>query len=128
MSESLLKPTNSEMEILQVFWKQGASTVKDINTVLNEKKARGYTTTLKIMQIMADKGLLNRIPQGKLHIYNSAFTEEDIKSRMVDSLIEQVFEGAAMDMVMQALGNYSPSASEISELKELLARMEQVKK
>lgn len=124
MSENPIKPTFSEMEVLQVLWKVGSTTVKEVNTLLSEKKARGYTTTLKIMQIMAEKGLLNRESHGKVHIYSPAYEEDKVKNSMLNSMVDSVFEGAAMQMVIQALGNYKPNESEISELKALLAKYE----
>jgi BlaI family transcriptional regulator, penicillinase repressor len=128
MSDNPIKPTFSEMEILQVLWKLGSTTVKEVNTYLSEKKVRGYTTTLKIMQIMAEKGLLSREANGKVHIYSPVFEESTIKNTMVNSMVDTVFEGAAMQMVIQALGNYKPNELEITELKALLAMYENQKK
>lgn len=128
MTEIQLRPTLSEMEILQVLWKAGPSTVKEVNATLNEKKLRGYTTTLKIMQIMADKGLLKREACGKVHIYTPVHKEEMVKSSMLNSIVDNVFEGAAMQLVIQALGNYRPNEVEITELKALLASFESSKK
>lgn len=119
-----LRPTQAELEILQVLWKAGASTVKQVNEYLNEKKPRGYTTTLKLMQIMAEKRLVDRIAEGKLHIYTARYAEDQVKKSVVSSLVDQVFEGAAMELVIQALGNYKPSHEEISELKSLLNQLE----
>ncbi len=128
MTDNPIKPTFSEMEILQVLWKLGSTTVKEVNTYLSEKKVRGYTTTLKIMQIMAEKGLLSREANGKVHIYSPVFEESTIKNTMVNSMVDTVFEGAAMQMVIQALGNYKPNELEITELKALLAMYENQKK
>ncbi|MFN8279778.1 MAG: BlaI/MecI/CopY family transcriptional regulator [Saprospiraceae bacterium] len=119
-----LRPTQAELEILQVLWKCGASTVKQVNEYLNEKKPRGYTTTLKLMQIMAEKGLVDRTADGKMHIYTARYAEDQVKKSVVSSLVDQVFEGAAMELVIQALGNYKPSHEEISELKSLLDQLE----
>ncbi|MCC6815354.1 MAG: BlaI/MecI/CopY family transcriptional regulator [Saprospiraceae bacterium] len=127
MSDQILKPTHSEMEILQILWKNGSSSVKEVNTILGEKKPRGYTTTLKIMQIMAEKGLLSREANGKLHVYTPTISEYKTKSTVLNSMVDQVYEGAAMQMVIQALGNYRPNEDEINELKALIAKFEQTK-
>ncbi len=118
------KPTPSEMEILQILWKNGPSSVKQVNEILSEKKPKGYTTTLKIMQIMADKGMVSRESEGKLHIYAANYDETQVKKSAVNNMVEQVFEGAAMELVLQTLGNYKPTHDEIKELKELLSQFE----
>ncbi len=128
MTDNNLKPTQSELEILQVLWKNGPSTVKKVNEILSEKKQKGYTTTLKLMQIMSEKGLVDRKADGKLHVYSACYKENQVKKSMISNIVEQVFEGAAMEMVIQTLGNYKPNATEISELKELLLKFEKSEK
>ncbi|MEO6189498.1 MAG: BlaI/MecI/CopY family transcriptional regulator [Saprospiraceae bacterium] len=127
MTDQNIKPTQSEFEILQVLWKLGPSTVKRVNEALNEKKPKGYTTTLKIMQIMAEKALVTRVLDGKFHIYTASHKELQVKKTLVSNIVDQVFEGAAMELVIQTLGNYKPSPLEIIELKELIAQYEKTK-
>jgi len=117
-------PTESELEILQVLWEKGASTVREVNALLNEKREVGYTTTLKIMQIMTEKGLVTRNTESRTHIYESAVRENTTQTNLLDSFIEKTYRGSAMQMVMQVLGNKKASPDEISELKKLIKDLE----
>ena len=120
-----LKPTEKELEILQVIWKEGPSTVREVNDALSVTSEVGYTTTLKLMQIMFDKGLLSRTLQGKTHRYTAQFSQEKAQATMLEKLMSNVFEGSAKKLVMQALGN---STSTDKELEEIRAYIEQLKK
>lgn len=113
-----------ELEILQVLWKEGPSTVRFINNVLNKTKKVGYTSTLKIMQLMAEKGILEREPQGKSHLYSPTIKEEDTQNTLLDKFLNSTFKGSASKLIMAALGNYNPDASELEEIKDFISKME----
>ncbi len=118
------KPTESEMEILQVLWEKGDSTVREIHNILSQTKETGYTTTLKLMQIMNEKGLLNRNDDSKIHIYTSAVKKESIQKQAVNKMINGLFKGSSAKLVMHALGNNRASKEEILEIKKYLDEME----
>jgi predicted transcriptional regulator len=118
------KPTESEMEILQILWQHGPSTVRFVNELLNQKKEVGYTTTLKIMQIMADKGLALRNEQARTHVYEAAVNEETTQKHLLDKFLDLAFRGSASKLVMQALGNHKASKEELDQIRELLNKME----
>jgi len=124
VSAQSIKPTESELEILQILWQHGSATVRFINDQLNLKKKVGYTTTLKIMQIMAHKGLLNRKKQGKSHIYSPVIKEKETQSVLLDKLLDTAFGGSAMNLVMQALGNHKTSKEEIKKIKAFIEQLE----
>jgi len=121
-------PTESELEILQVLWQQGSCSVRKVNDILNEKRDVGYTTTLKIMQIMTDKGFVTRDTKSRTHIYHSAVKEKDTQKSLLNSFIEKTYRGSAMSLVLQALGNQETSSEELNELKEIINRIEKNKK
>ncbi|RMG22881.1 MAG: BlaI/MecI/CopY family transcriptional regulator [Bacteroidetes bacterium] len=121
---SSTKPTNAELEILQVLWQHGPSTVRFVNDLLNKEKDVGYTTTLKLMQIMHEKGLVSRTKSGKTHIYTAQLSQEATQQQLVDKLLDTVFQGSAMNLVMQALGNRPSSQEEIQEIREFLDQLE----
>jgi len=123
-SKKSLKPTDSELAVLQVLWKQGASTVRAVNDELNKQRAVGYTTSLKIMQIMHEKGLLSRTRSGRTHVYHAVISESEIQKSLVDKLLEKAFHGSAMKLVMQALGNHSSTSEELSEIRKFLDQLE----
>ena len=118
------KPTDSELEILNILWEKGPCTVREIHEVLEKSKDAGYTTTLKLMQIMLDKKLLSRDASSKTHIYNAAISQEHTQGQLVKRMIDTVFNGSAMDMVMQALGNHKANAEELEQIKQYLDEME----
>ena len=122
------KPTDSELEILRVLWELGPSTVKTVNERLNKIRLVGYTTTLKLLQIMHEKGLVNRNDNERSHVYTSAIAESDIQSAMVNKLLTTVFSGSASKLVMQVLGNSNTSKEELLKIKELLHQIERDKK
>jgi BlaI family penicillinase repressor len=123
-NSKLSKPTESEMGILQVLWEQGPSTVREVNEVLSETKDSGYTTTLKLMQIMNEKGLLNRNDESKTHIYTAAVKKESIQKQVVSKMINGLFKGSSAKLVMHALGNHHASKEEILEIKKYLDEIE----
>ena len=122
------KPTDSELEILRVLWELGPSTVKTVNDRLNKTRLVGYTTTLKLLQIMHEKGLVNRDENERSHIYSSAIGESDIQTAMVNKLLTSVFSGSAAKLVMQVLGNSNTSKEELLKIKELLNKIERDQK
>ena len=120
----VLKPTNAELEILQVIWLHGPVSFRFVNDELNRNKMVGYTTTLKLMQIMTEKGLLKRSEEGRKHIYNVVLKEKETKNLLLDKFVKTAFGGSAMDLVMQALGNHQTTPDELEELKALIDKIE----
>jgi predicted transcriptional regulator len=118
------KPTESELEILQVLWQRGPSTVRFVNDQLSQKRDVGYTTTLKILQLMLDKGLVLREDDSKTHVYRAAVREEETQGLLLDRFVESAFGGSAMKLVMQALGNRHTSVEELAQIRSLLDDME----
>jgi BlaI family transcriptional regulator, penicillinase repressor len=119
----LPKPTAGELEILGVLWRRGPSTVHEVRDTLARGQDVAYTTVLKLLQIMADKGLVTRTGQTRPHVYR-AVAEAGIKKRLVADLLDKVFEGSAMGLVMQALSARPASREELRQLRELLDGME----
>ena len=122
--KTTVRPTTAELEILNVIWAHGPSTVRFVNDCLNGPKVVGYTTTLKIMQLMAEKGLLTRDESRRSHLYGAVAPKEQVQKQLLDRLLEQAFGGSALKLVMQALGGHKASPDEISRIRELLDRME----
>lgn len=120
-----MKPTESELEIMQILWELGPLTVREVNDILNRNRRVGYTTTLKIMQIMTDKGTLTRDTDHRSHIYSPALQSDDVKSTMLDHLLKTVFKGNRSSLIMQALGDHSVSNKELEEIRAMLDKMEE---
>lgn len=123
------QPTDAELEILTVLWEQGSATVREVNDKLNERRSSnkeiGYTTTLKLLQIMfEDKGLVTRNAEARTHVYTAAFSQGDIQRNLLQRLVDTAFQGSAMQMVMQALGDHDASAEELREIKALIEKVE----
>lgn len=118
------EPTKAELEILQVLWEVGPSTVRLVNDELLKLKEVNYTTTLKLMQIMAEKGILNRDETQMKHIYSVAEAEEKTKSHLLTKFIDSMYKGSSTRLVMQLLGNKNTSPEELQEIKELLKKLE----
>jgi len=119
-----IKPTESELEILNILWEKGPSTVRDVHEVLEHSKEAGYTTTLKLMQIMYEKKLLKRDTTAKSHVYTANVSQEKTQGQLVKKFIDSVFNGSASQMVMQALGNHKTNKKELDEIKKYLEEME----
>ncbi|MGV3556867.1 BlaI/MecI/CopY family transcriptional regulator [Larkinella arboricola] len=115
-----MKPTDAELEILQVLWASGPSTVRQVNDRLSQTKDVGYTTTLKLMQIMHDKGLLSRTEEGRYHIYQALVDEKETQQHLLNRFVDTAFRGSAMNLVMQALGSSKATPQELEELKKLI--------
>ena len=118
------KPTESELEILQILWQKGPVSVKQVHEHMGGEKQNGYTTILKLMQIMHEKGLVSRQRSGKLHLYEALASLEDTRRFMVDKMIHSVFQGSATQLVMSALGNQKSSKEDILEIKRYLEKLE----
>jgi BlaI family penicillinase repressor len=123
MANNNIKPTEGEMEILQVLWQKGLCTVREVHEAL-DKKDSGYTTTLKLMQIMHEKGMVERDTNQKTHIYKAIVNQDKTEKQLVNKMIDNVFNGSAARLVMQALGNHTASADEIEEIKKYLEKLE----
>lgn len=121
-----IKPTNSELEILQILWKKGQCTVREVNEELAEIKNTdiGYTTTLKLMQIMHDKGLLERDASIRTHIYKALLSQAKTSQSLLRNFIETVYSGSATQLIMQALGDRKSSPEEIRKIKAYLEELE----
>ena len=124
MSNQAPKPTDAELEILQILWQYGPTTVRFVNEQLNQKKEVGYTTTLKLMQIMAEKGIVKRNEENRSHVYEAQVSEEATQKHLLDKFLDVAFRGSASKMVMQALGNHKASKEELEQIRELLNKME----
>ncbi|MDP4263861.1 MAG: BlaI/MecI/CopY family transcriptional regulator [Bacteroidota bacterium] len=122
---SHLEPTRSELEILQVLWQYGPSTVRFVNDHLNEQKREvQYTSTLKLMQIMVEKGLLNRDESQMKHVYSAAAGESQTKSFLLDKFVDTMYNGSASRLMMQLLGNKKTSKKELDAIRELIKKMD----
>ncbi|MBD1394299.1 BlaI/MecI/CopY family transcriptional regulator [Mucilaginibacter glaciei] len=120
-----LKPTESELEILQVIWKRGQCSVRDVHEELAKSKDAGYTTTLKLMQIMHEKGLVERDTNAKTHLYKAVISREQAQKGALDKIISTVFKGSTSDLVIQALGQHRASKDEIDAIKDFLKKFEE---
>ena len=120
----LPRPTDAELEILKVLWRRGPSTVREVFETLGESKTTGYTTVLKTMQIMADKGLVVRDESERAHRYEPAAPEDETQRRLVGDLLRKAFDGSAKKLVMQALSTERASAEELSEIRLMLDELE----
>jgi BlaI family transcriptional regulator, penicillinase repressor len=119
-----LKPTSAELEILHVLWDRGPSTVRDVYEALNAKKPQGYTTVLKLMQIMTSKGLVRRDEQQRAHVYEACQPAEHTKRELAADVLARVFDGSASDLMMHALAGRATSKKEMKELRRLLDEYE----
>jgi predicted transcriptional regulator len=120
-SSKIKKPTDSEMEILSVLWPLGKATVREVHEILSEQKDCGYTTTLKLMQIMHEKKILNRNESNKSHVYEPAVSKESVQQQSLNSLISSLFSGSPARMVLQALGDNNTTADELEEIENYIS-------
>lgn len=121
---NLPEPTRAELEILQVLWEYGPSTVRFVNDKLREQRDVAYTSTLKQMQIMAEKGTLSRDERQMKHIYIPVEPEHKTKAHLVDRFVSTLYKGSASKLVMQLLGNSRASASELDAIKAILVKLD----
>jgi BlaI family penicillinase repressor len=115
-----IKPTESELEILQVLWTRETASVRDVHEELAKSKDVGYTTTLKLMQIMHEKGIVKRDDSFKTHIYQAAVSKEKTQKHLLGKMINSLFGGSSTELVIQALGNHKASPRELDEIQQLL--------
>jgi predicted transcriptional regulator len=120
MSGSNPIPSNSELEILHVLWRKGPQTVRQIHPALRRKREIGYTTVLKTLQVMAEKGLVTRDETERSHVYRAAVPEKSVKRRLVSDLLDRVFEGSAANLVLQALSTKRATPEDIRRIRKLL--------
>jgi predicted transcriptional regulator len=113
------RPTNRELTILRILWDQGPSTVREVNEVMDKDRDTGYTTTLKLMQIMAEKGLLIRDESQRQHVYKPAITRERTQKQLVGDLLERAFSGSTEKLVMRALSAKKVSAKELERIRKM---------
>jgi predicted transcriptional regulator len=118
------RPTDRELTILRILWDKGPSTVREVNEAMNEDENTGYTTTLKLMQIMIDKGLLLRDDSQFKHVYRPSLSEEKAQKQLVGDLLDRAFSGSAEKLVMRALSAKKVSAKELARIRKTLAELE----
>lgn len=123
MATKNTKPTESELEILGVLWKKETASVREVHEELAKSKEVGYTTTLKLMQIMHEKGLVKRDNSSKVHYYEAALSQQTAQKKLLNKMIDGLFGGSATNLVLQALGNYKASNEELEEIQTLLNDM-----
>jgi len=122
----IIVPTAAELEVLQILWQHGPQTVRFVNDEINKAKDNvGYTTTLKIMQNMLDKGILNREIEDRAHIYSPAHPEEFTQSQLLKTFVDATYRGSATSLVLQALGNSQTTFEDLEKIKEMIKAIEQ---
>ena len=124
MQREIPRPTNAELEILTVLWSRGPSTVREVHEAIAARKPTQYTTVLKLMQIMAEKGLLRRDERQRAHIYETARPQEQTQRQLAGDLLQRAFNGSAKGLMMGALSSRKASREELSELRKLLDEYE----
>ncbi len=125
MTETTIpRPTDAELSILRVLWERGPSTVREVHDALSSTQATGYTTVLKLMQIMTEKGLVVRDESERAHVYEASHSEQRMQRHIVADLVERAFGGSPAKLVMQALSARKTSPAELNEIRELLDRLE----
>ena len=122
-NNKIIKPTDGELEILSVLWDKGSVTVRTVHEELCKTKDAGYTTTLKLMQIMFEKKLVTRDSSSKTHIYTAAISKTSTQQQFVNKMINSLFSGSSADLVMQALGGHKASAAELQKIEKLIAEL-----
>jgi BlaI family transcriptional regulator, penicillinase repressor len=118
------RPTDSELEILHVLWKRGPCTVREVHAVLSKTKPMGYTTVLKLMQIMAEKGIVRRNEDQRAHVYQASAPRQETQRHMVGEMLDRVFGGSASQLVMQALATKKASSGELAQIRRMLDEFE----
>lgn len=118
--EPKIQPTPSELEILQVLWNRGPSTVREIHAVLSKDKEMGYTSALKLLQIMTGKGLVTRIEEQRAHVYASALPAEQTKQQFAADVLQRVFRGSASQLMQHVLSGKKGSREELAEIRRML--------
>lgn len=124
MAANLRRPTEAELSILRVLWERGPSSVRDVQETLSKQRPMGYTTVLKLMQIMFDKGLLTRDESVRPQIYRARNSQQQTQRQLVGDLLDRAFGGSVRTLVLQALSTKKSSPAELAEIERLLDRME----
>jgi len=124
MKNNTLKPTEAELEILQILWQHGPATVRAVHDKLAGKRDIGYTTTLKNMQNMVHKQMLSRDERSRSHVYRAELPQQETQKMLLDRFLDYAFGGSAMHLVMQALGNRKTSQEDLKKIKELINKLE----
>ena len=119
------KPTEAELDILTILWEQGPCSVRYVNDKLNMTRRVGYTTTLKQLQIMHEKGMVSRTSDGRTHIYEAVRDKEETQKQLLDRILHTAFGGSASKLVMQVLGSHTSSSKELEEIKQLIKKLEE---
>ena len=120
-----VKPTDSELQILNFLWENGPSSVRAVHSTLTEKRELYYTTTLKTMQLMSEKGMLTRDTTQRSHIYHVNIKKNDVEKNLINKLANTIFKGSASQLIMSALGHSKPSKDELEEIKALIKKLDQ---
>ena len=123
-----IEPTKSELEILQVLWQHGPSTVRFVMEELNKRRELNYTATLKLMQLMVDKGILKRDESKMQHIYHIVEAEDKTKERLLDRFLDTLYQGSAAKLMIQLVGNKKTSTADLKMMKDLLDNLEKTRK
>lgn len=118
------RPTDAELSILRVLWRRGPSTVRDVHEELTRETNTGYTTILKLLQIMTEKGLVRRDESERAHVYEPSISEQKTQRQLLTDLLDRAFDGSAAKLVVQALSGQKTSAAELNQIRELLDQME----
>lgn len=118
------RPTDAELAILRVLWERGASTVREVHDALNRAQESGYTTTLKLLQIMTEKGLVTRDESQRAHVYESRLSEQRTQRQLLGDLMDRAFGGSPAKLVMQALSGQKASQAELRAIRDLLDQLE----
>ncbi|MDQ3134144.1 MAG: BlaI/MecI/CopY family transcriptional regulator [Acidobacteriota bacterium] len=123
--KELPRPTDAELEILNVLWQRGPSTVREVHDALHGTRPTGYTTVLKLMQIMTEKNLVRRDERQRAHVYEARLAEEQTQAQLVGDLLARAFKGSATKLVLRALSSQQTSAEELSEIRRMLDEFEE---
>ncbi len=124
MAKRRLRPTDAELEILRVIWQRGPCTVRQVHDEVSPRRKTGYTTVLKLLQIMTEKGLVKRDESQRSHVYTAASGEEETQGQLVGELMNKAFGGSAAQLVLRALSDQPASAEEIAEIRRMLNELE----
>ena len=120
MTRTPQRPTEAELEILRVLWERGPSTVRQVHEALANQRETGYTTTLKLMQIMSEKGLVTRDESARTHVYAARASQESTQRQLVNDLVDRAFGGSAAELVLRALSSHKTSDEELQEIRKLI--------
>ena len=128
MTRAPHRPTEAELEILRVLWERGPSTVRQVHESLVAERDTGYTTTLKLMQIMAEKGLVTRDESSRTHVYAARSSQETTQRQLVSDLVQRAFGGSAAELVLRALSSHKTSSDELTEIRKLIDEAQQARR